>query len=177
MGHRLKTLAVELSCPIVASAGIGPGSGLQDQDLPEGPLEDGEMQKVLRTRRPHLQQLEEEEIGQAADLVLKSFPMSPRSRSGFSRTGMDLWGPGFSWIFKQSSVGSPTPILISTLSPRRHWKSFSPQRHRDTENSFFFSPQRHKGTKQTVPGRGALSQTLSLLRSDAGDVASNCSGR
>jgi replicative DNA helicase len=81
MGHRLKTLAVELSCPIVASAGIGPGSGLQDQDLPEGPLEDGEMQKVLRTRRPHLQQLEEEEIGQAADLVLGLFNHEVEYRS------------------------------------------------------------------------------------------------
>jgi replicative DNA helicase len=81
MGHRLKRLAVELSCPIVASARIGSGSGSQGRDLPEKPFEHEEVQQGLRTRRPHLQDLEEKEIGQTADLVLGLFNYEAEYRS------------------------------------------------------------------------------------------------
>ena len=81
MGHRLKTLAGELSCPIVASAQTGSGSGSQNRDVPEEPFEDEELQQALRAHRPHLQDLEEEEMGQAADLVLGLFNYEAEYRS------------------------------------------------------------------------------------------------
>ena len=81
IGNRLKRLAVELSCPIVATAQIGPGSGSQGRDMLEEPFEDEETQQALRTGRPHLQDLEEKEIGQAADLVLGLFNYEAEYRS------------------------------------------------------------------------------------------------
>ena len=81
IGHRLRTLAVELSCPIVASAQLGPGSESWSQDLLDKPLKNEGLQQVLRECRPHLQQLEEEEIGRVADLVLGLFNYEAEYRS------------------------------------------------------------------------------------------------
>ena len=81
IGHRLKTLAVELSCPIVASAQLGPGSESWSQELLGEPLKNEGLRQVLRECRPHLQQLEEEEIGRAADLVLGLFNYEAEHRS------------------------------------------------------------------------------------------------
>jgi replicative DNA helicase len=80
LGQRLKRLAVELSCPIVASARTGPGPGSPEPHLPERPFEDDALQKALRTCRPHLQHLEEE-MGQTADLVLGLFSYEAEYRS------------------------------------------------------------------------------------------------
>ena len=71
VAHRLKALAVELSCPVVATAQIGPEPPESIRGKPpEKPFENGELQEAIRRHRPQLHHLREEEIAQEADLVL-----------------------------------------------------------------------------------------------------------
>ncbi|MEE8348048.1 MAG: DnaB-like helicase C-terminal domain-containing protein [Acidobacteriota bacterium] len=82
IGHRLKALAVELSCPIVATAQAGSGAGSKETSLSqESSLESEALQEALREHRPHLRDLYDEELGQMADLILGLFNHEAECRS------------------------------------------------------------------------------------------------
>ncbi|MFQ5928811.1 MAG: DnaB-like helicase C-terminal domain-containing protein, partial [Acidobacteriota bacterium] len=71
VAHRLKTLAADLSCPVVATAQIGRQALQRARKIPRNsPFGDANVQEVIRMRRPQLQHLREGGIEQEADLVL-----------------------------------------------------------------------------------------------------------
>ena len=70
-----KALAVELSCPVVATAQIGRQAVRWARRIPLGrPFEDTDVQEAIKMRRPQLQQLKESGSGEEADLVLGLLP-------------------------------------------------------------------------------------------------------
>jgi replicative DNA helicase len=70
VARRLKALAVELSCPVVAAAQIGRQAAQQGERIPDGEFESRAVQEAIRKRRPQLHHLREGGSEQEADLVL-----------------------------------------------------------------------------------------------------------
>lgn len=71
VARSLKSLAVALSCPVVAAAQINRVAVQDAEKIPDGKAyKDGEVQKALRSRRPKLHHLREGGSEQEADLVL-----------------------------------------------------------------------------------------------------------
>ncbi|MEM7589145.1 MAG: DnaB-like helicase C-terminal domain-containing protein [Myxococcota bacterium] len=70
VARRLKSLSIELDCPVVAAAQIGRQAILGAERIPEGPFDSPRVQEALKKRRPQLHHLREGGSEQEADLVL-----------------------------------------------------------------------------------------------------------
>ena len=71
VARSLKALAVELSCPVVATAQIGRQTIRWAKKVPQDrPFEDEAVQEAIGMRRPQLHQLKESGCDEEADLVL-----------------------------------------------------------------------------------------------------------
>ncbi|NSW58594.1 MAG: toprim domain-containing protein [Armatimonadetes bacterium] len=70
VARRLKALAVELACPVVAAAQIGRQAAQQGERIPDGEFDSRGVQEAIRKRRPQLHHLREGGSEQEADLVL-----------------------------------------------------------------------------------------------------------
>ncbi|MEM7589291.1 MAG: DnaB-like helicase C-terminal domain-containing protein [Myxococcota bacterium] len=70
VARRLKSLSIELDCPVVAAAQIGRQAVSGSERIPEGSFENPRVQEALKKRRPQLHHLREGGSEQEADLVL-----------------------------------------------------------------------------------------------------------
>ena len=70
VGRALKSLAVDVSAPVIVAAQINREAVKQGDRVPEGDFDKPSVQAALRTRRPQLHQLREGGSEQEADLVL-----------------------------------------------------------------------------------------------------------
>ncbi|MGH6954398.1 MAG: DnaB-like helicase C-terminal domain-containing protein [Alphaproteobacteria bacterium] len=68
--RRLRQLGVELRCPVIAAAPVGPGQARSYADIPEGRLTDDSVMATIAKRRPQLHHLPDGSGDQDADLVL-----------------------------------------------------------------------------------------------------------
>ena len=70
VARRLKALAVELNCPVVAAAQIGRQAAQQSERVPAGDFNSEAVRDAIRRRRPQLHHLREGGSEQEADVVL-----------------------------------------------------------------------------------------------------------
>ncbi|MCZ6877889.1 MAG: CHC2 zinc finger domain-containing protein [Acidobacteria bacterium] len=104
VAHRLKTLAVDLSCPIVTTAQIGRQALQRAQKIPPNkPLGDVNVLGAIKMRRPQLQHLREGGIEQEADLVLGLLNYAADYQSEMEEPG---------------SITATTPFEVGTLKNR-----------------------------------------------------------
>ena len=104
VAHRLKTLAVDLSCPIVTTAQIGRQALQRARKIPpDKPLGDVNVLGAIKMRRPQLQHLREGGIEQEADLVLGLLNYAAEYQAEMEEPG---------------STTATTPFEVGTLKNR-----------------------------------------------------------
>ena len=104
VAHRLKTLAVDLSCPIVTTAQISRQAVQRAGKIPRNkPLGDAHVLGAIKMRRPQLQHLREGGIEQEADLVLGLLNYAADYQAEVGEAG---------------PISSTTPFEVGTLKNR-----------------------------------------------------------
>jgi replicative DNA helicase len=103
LAHRLKTLAVQLSCPVVSTVQIEGRKIRKAGNIPRQPFEHEGVQEVIKKRRPQLHHLSEAGIEQEADLVLGLLNYIAEYRAE---------------IEDQSGIPVTTPLEVGTLKNR-----------------------------------------------------------
>ena len=102
--RHLKSLAGEMSCPVVVASGIESRAVLQNRPIPKrASFEDGEVQRIIKMRRPQLKWLRERCVEREADLILGVLNYAAEYRTEVGETG---------------SIPDITPCEVGTLKNR-----------------------------------------------------------